>query len=269
MAKYIIGSDIKFVRGKGELVNHSSSATHYKNADANKFILNRKDLCSYKIRAKSSTKKDYVIGQIMYVVGNDNNIVINIDAAKQFSSCEEAVSYIKNNREVISKIDSPYIYDSTFNKIKDGASILQKILDPPLSIESEEVNKKEEEIIPTPRIKLTPTQRARVYSKSGKICALCGKPLKFDEFTVDHIKPLALGGTYDDDNLQATHEKCNRMKTDLNQDEFLDLAEIITENRMINNYNYENMLHMSRAIVRGTIANLTGLAGFTGRGLLT
>lgn len=53
------------------------------------------------------------------------------------------------------------------------------------------------------------------------ICGICGQPvdkrLKFPDpmsATIDHIIPLAKGGTNDQENLQLAHFWCNRQKSD-------------------------------------------------------
>lgn len=43
-----------------------------------------------------------------------------------------------------------------------------------------------------------------------------------DLFTIDHIIPLAKGGTNDIENLQCTCKHCNAMKQDFSEKEFLD-----------------------------------------------
>ena len=64
--------------------------------------------------------------------------------------------------------------------------------------------------------------RNNVYEKTKGKCALCGKFVRFDLFTIDHIIPLAKGGTNDIENLQCTCKHCNAMKQDLSEKEFLD-----------------------------------------------
>lgn len=49
-----------------------------------------------------------------------------------------------------------------------------------------------------------------IVSQKGK-CACCGLPLG-DDYHLDHIMPLALGGTNTDDNIQLLRSKCNLQK---------------------------------------------------------
>lgn len=52
-------------------------------------------------------------------------------------------------------------------------------------------------------------------------CGICGKPIDYnlkwphlDCFVVDHIIPVAAGGTDTIDNKQAAHNRCNLRKND-------------------------------------------------------
>lgn len=55
-----------------------------------------------------------------------------------------------------------------------------------------------------------------IIAKAKPNCAICGQPIDYRlphldpmAFVVDHIKPLARGGTDTLDNKQATHRSCN------------------------------------------------------------
>ena len=53
---------------------------------------------------------------------------------------------------------------------------------------------------------------ARLFKIQRGKCACCGKPLGTD-FHLDHIMPLALGGTHTDDNIQLLRAICNQQKS--------------------------------------------------------
>jgi len=53
------------------------------------------------------------------------------------------------------------------------------------------------------------TLRRAAYRRQGGLCALCGWPLG-ERWEVDHIVPVALGGTSDPANLRALHPACHR-----------------------------------------------------------
>jgi 5-methylcytosine-specific restriction protein A len=53
--------------------------------------------------------------------------------------------------------------------------------------------------------------RKRILNRDGRICYVCGKP---GADTVDHIVPVAQGGSEADSNLSSIHDKpCHRTKT--------------------------------------------------------
>lgn len=52
----------------------------------------------------------------------------------------------------------------------------------------------------------------RLYAKQRGLCACCGLALG-NEYHLDHIMPLALGGSNTDDNIQLLRPKCNMQKS--------------------------------------------------------
>ena len=65
----------------------------------------------------------------------------------------------------------------------------------------------------TGRIKFTKEFKEMVLEKSKKKCAGCKCCLKAKKYEIDHIKPLASGGTNQIDNLQALCKACHQDKT--------------------------------------------------------
>ncbi|MCW6035593.1 HNH endonuclease [Spirulina subsalsa FACHB-351] len=61
----------------------------------------------------------------------------------------------------------------------------------------------------SPRIKMPPEVRQFVLNRDGGCCRSCGSTQNLE---VDHIIPLAKGGTNDLSNLQALCRPCNRRK---------------------------------------------------------
>lgn len=78
------------------------------------------------------------------------------------------------------------------------------------------------------RKQFSSTDRAKIYSKNKGRCAICGRFVPYDSFTVDHIVPLAKGGTNELSNLQCACKVCNRIKQDILPEELMDkLTEIM------------------------------------------
>ncbi len=69
------------------------------------------------------------------------------------------------------------------------------------------------------RHKLTPTMKAKIYDRDGRICAYCddaGGP-----FNIDHIYPLSRGGDNSPSNLCVACASCNAAKRDMTVHEWL------------------------------------------------
>jgi 5-methylcytosine-specific restriction protein A len=56
-------------------------------------------------------------------------------------------------------------------------------------------------------------ERQVIYEKSNQTCLCCGKEIKIKETHIDHIIPLANGGTNDEENLQLLCKPCHFEKT--------------------------------------------------------
>lgn len=52
--------------------------------------------------------------------------------------------------------------------------------------------------------------REKIYGDG--ICGICGEPVEYDDFEVDHIIALAKGGSHSYENTQPAHSICNRRK---------------------------------------------------------
>lgn len=65
------------------------------------------------------------------------------------------------------------------------------------------------------RRRRTPAQREAICEAHNWTCALCGAPIKppHDKWALDHIIPLAGGGSDDDENLHPVHVRCHTSKT--------------------------------------------------------
>ena len=72
------------------------------------------------------------------------------------------------------------------------------------------------------RVKFPKEIRKMLYNNADGRCVLCGRKIVYDEMTLDHIKPLALGGEDNANNLQCTCEACNLFKGSVLPDDFME-----------------------------------------------
>lgn len=86
------------------------------------------------------------------------------------------------------------------------------------------------------RRKFSDYEKKTVYAKCNGKCAICGKPVKFQKMTVDHIKPLSQGGTNEFSNLQLACHSCNRLKNNFTEEEFYDLVERVLRHHRWNSF---------------------------------
>ena len=71
------------------------------------------------------------------------------------------------------------------------------------------------------RITFPKEVRERVYAKAEGKCALCGRKLLYEEMTLDHIVPLAMGGADAEENLQCACNACNLFKGSILPEDFM------------------------------------------------
>ncbi len=64
----------------------------------------------------------------------------------------------------------------------------------------------------TPRIRIPPEVRKYVFERDSYQCKGCGKTQLETELNIDHIIPLATGGSNDISNLQTLCRTCNQQK---------------------------------------------------------
>ncbi len=65
----------------------------------------------------------------------------------------------------------------------------------------------------TPRIRIPAAVRMYVLERDRHQCQSCGKTEQESELNIDHIIPLAMGGSNDISNLQTLCRPCNQRKS--------------------------------------------------------
>jgi 5-methylcytosine-specific restriction endonuclease McrA len=48
-----------------------------------------------------------------------------------------------------------------------------------------------------------------IFARDGERCHICGKPVRRDQMSLDHIVPIALGGSHTMANVRLAHRRCN------------------------------------------------------------
>lgn len=66
------------------------------------------------------------------------------------------------------------------------------------------------------------TTRMMIYNQADGRCVLCGRKIKYEDMTIDHIRPTALGGSNSVENLQCTCRTYNSFKDKMLPDTFFD-----------------------------------------------
>ncbi len=64
--------------------------------------------------------------------------------------------------------------------------------------------------------------RKLIYLNAGGRCELCGRKILLDDMTLDHVKPLYMGGEDDVSNLSCTCLPCNVFKGNILPEDFMD-----------------------------------------------
>lgn len=54
--------------------------------------------------------------------------------------------------------------------------------------------------------------RKSIYQRDNGVCQICGEPVEFCEFHIDHIIPISRGGADEINNIQVSHRWCNIAK---------------------------------------------------------
>ena len=54
-----------------------------------------------------------------------------------------------------------------------------------------------------------PVDREAVFERDGWLCGICGESVRREDATLDHIVPIARGGTHEPSNVRLAHGLCN------------------------------------------------------------
>lgn len=232
-------------------IDKLSCATRMKLEQAKCFIKNRLNgdpRWGIRKIARTVAHKNYVITTgINYVSKSPKyQITPNYEDVKWFKSVADAESYLNHNRHIF---DNPIIIgeDGELPELDQRRTFTPE----QLQILGVEPPPK-----PTKRVVLSKTTRDIVYENGGGVCAICGRPIDRDSFTIDHIVPLCRGGKNELSNLQIACSDCNRLKGGRMNSEFsYGLANILSR-QLQENPNEDLTAMLIRSIVRGKIDSI-------------
>lgn len=146
---------------------------------------------------------------------------------RKTSNFDEAIMYenvthaIQDMYKAPSKTASYYVYDTItqyvcWKWLTDEERVLLK------NKQSEKKKKKN-----IKRKNYSQSVRKMIYEKADGRCRLCGRKIKFEEMTLDHVIPLVLNGVDSVENLQCSCVSCNQQKGSyLPEDFFHRISEI-------------------------------------------
>ena len=99
------------------------------------------------------------------------------------------------------------------------------------------------------RVIYTPRERKMIYHKAEGRCQLCGCKITYDEMSLDHIVPLAMGGEDSFENLQATCEPCNSHKKALLPEAYFDKVNRTFVFQMNKKYSHNLLWKLSKLFI--------------------
>ena len=153
------------------------------------------------------------------VIMNDNKCYIkltetggvkktqNIAEAKEFETLDNAVKVLI---KAPSKTKNFYVYDTETQKTCYGKDNRKKIK----------------------RKSYSQDARRLIYKIANGRCELCGRKILFEDMTIDHIKPLSMGGEDNVENIQCTCHTCNLFKGNILPEDFMERISLIYRYQM-------------------------------------
>ena len=91
-------------------------------------------------------------------------------------------------------------------------------------------------------------ERMVVYNKTHGCCGYCGCNLQLNQMQIDHIIPLAHGGTNDEGNLMASCRSCNHRKGTSSLKRFRKQVEKFPEVLMRDSVTYRNAVRFGLVV---------------------
>lgn len=132
--------------------------------------------------------------------------VTNIEEAQNFYEEERAIKFMMKHP---SKTKSYYYVDT------ENGEFIQFLRERMFSVKAKKKNK-------VKRKSYSQSVRKMIYNNADGRCQLCGRKIKFEQMSIDHIQPLAMNGADCISNLQCTCREDNLFKGSIEPEAFLD-----------------------------------------------
>ena len=239
--------DKKYIQVVGSL----DVAARFKYEEARQYLINNL-AGEYTWRMQkffsSNSGKKYIITTATMFVANGGTTTFDFSSAKPFRSVADADAYIRSHGELVKNFGDCFIVNNRLEQA-DLSGTTRKFTDEQLDIIGATKA--------TPRIRFTQSAKDNLLNTSDRRCALCGKPLRPDEATVDHIIPISRGGTNKPENLRCVCEACNKLKSDrVDSEMFRGITNMmllnVYRNPVVNNVS-DLLAAFIRAEVRGVV----------------
>lgn len=142
----------------------------------------------------------------------------DISKAFQYDTVSAAIAYMK---KAYAKTEGYYVLDTFTNHV------LWKVMSEEEQILQVEQRNLRNKLVRNHNGKLkrktySQTTRKMLYNNACGCCQLCGRKILYSDASLDHIIPLSLGGIDDVSNLQIACVPCNRLKSNVLPETFVD-----------------------------------------------
>jgi len=227
-------------------------ASYFRFASSDAFIDKYlKDSFSKWGKRKVSNKNYVVTTGIRYITESRKGSEVTADysKAKIFKSLEDVQSYIAKHEgtfETFAVIDQNG-NNVTLNGLEERKKFTNEQLQT-LGVEHK-----------TKRIVLKKDTRLKVFESGNHVCCYCGKELTENNFTVDHTLPLNRGGGNEISNYQLCCYRCNTLKSDYTDNEFVKRASTILSNRIMDDTTNDEINNtLIRSLFRNQLSTMLG-----------
>lgn len=169
----------------------------------------------------------------------------DINKAFQFSSISDAIKGMKKDKQ---KTQGYYVFDTFTKRVLWKWMSQEEIVQ--MQEEKSQIAVKRKNSGKIRRKQYSQTTRKIIYMKADGRCELCGRKILLEDMTIDHMKPLSMGGIDDVENLACTCYACNLFKGNILPSDFMErITEIFmyqTNKRLGNGFKWK----MIQALVK-------------------